>query len=393
MSLRVLVAPSGLKGCLAAERVAGIIASGVRRSASDVDVRELALADGGEGTAATLVRATGGQLLSSAVTGPLGEPLHAAFAILAGAYEGVAVVELAAAAGLSRVPPDRRDPMRTTTRGVGELVRAALDIGAGRIIVGCGDSGVNDGGAGLARALGVRLLDHAGLDIPEGGLGLAKLDRLDLSGRDTRLDTVRIDVACNIENVLTGPQGVAHVYGPQKGASADDVLVMSAALDRFADVIARDCGIDVRLMPGGGASGGTGAGLHALLGGQLVSRYDLLFPFLNVDEALAWADVIVTAEGGLDYKSALGKIPAEIGRRGAAMGKPVIVLAGTLGERADEVLREGVCAYFSFLGRPQSLSDAIRDVESQLGRAAEQMMRTFLAGASLGRSEACGDRD
>jgi len=283
--------------------------------------------------------------------------------------------------------------MHTTTRGVGELIRAALDAGADRIIIGCGDSGVNDGGAGLARTLGVRLIDRDGSDIPEGGLGLARLDRIDLSGRDPRLATVRVDVACNIENFLTGPRGVARVYGPQKGASSDDVLVMSGALERFADVVARDCGVDVRLMPGGGASGGAGAGLHALLGARLGSRFDILFPFLNVDEALGWADLIVTAEGGLDYKSALGKIPAEIGRRGAAMGKPVIVLAGTLGERADDVLHEGVCAYFSFLGRPQSLSDAIRDVESQLERAAEQMMRTFLAGASLGRIEAYAGRD
>ncbi|TXN81284.1 glycerate kinase [Methylobacterium sp. WL8] len=393
MSIRILVAPSGFKGCLDPEHVASSIATGLRRASNGVDIRELALADGGEGTAVTLARMTGGLLRPTRVTGPLGETMDASFAVLGGLHRGTAVVELAAAAGLSHVPRDRRDPMRTTTRGVGELILAAIDAGAMRVIVGCGDSGVNDGGAGLARALGVRLLDRTGRDIPDGGLGLAELDRIDLGGRDLRLAQVRVDVACNIENVLTGPHGVARVYGPQKGASNEDVEAMSAALDRLAEVVERDCGVDVRLMPGGGASGGAGAGLHALLGARLTSRFEILFPFFDVDAAVGWADLIVTAEGGLDYKSARGKIPAEMGRRGAAAGKAVILLAGTLGERSGEVLEEGVCAYFSAIGRPQSLQEAMRDVESQLERTAEQMMRTFLAGAALGRLQIDAGRE
>ncbi len=387
MNIRVLVAPSGFKGCLDPEHVASAIATGLRRASDAVEVRELPLVDGGEGTAATLARVTGGELKPARVTGPLGGELDASFAKLGGVYRGTAVVELAAAAGLSHVPRDRRDPMRTTTRGVGELILAALDAGATRIIVGCGDSGVNDGGAGLAQALGVRLLARSGEDIAGGGLGLAELDRIDLAARDPRLARVPVEVACNIENVLTGPRGVARVFGPQKGASEEDVRAMEAALDRFARVVERDCGVDVRLMPGGGASGGAGAGLHALVGATLRSRFDVLFPFHGVDEAVAWADMIVTAEGGLDYKSVRGKIPSEMGRRGAAAGKAVVVLAGTLGERSGEVLDEGVCAYFSVIGRPQSLEDAMRDVEEQLGRSAEQMLRTFLAGAALGRRQ------
>lgn len=392
MTVRVLVAPSGFKGCLDAEHVAGVIAEGLRRASDRVDVEELALADGGEGTAATLARMTGGTLRPARVTGPLGEPIEAHFALLGGERAGTAVVELATAAGLKRVPRDRRDPMRTTTRGVGELIGAALDSGADRILVGCGDSGVNDGGVGLARALGVRLLDADSADIPEGGLGLAELAHIDLTGRDPRIDRVAIEVACNIENVLTGPNGVARVYGPQKGASAADVDAMSDALDRFADIVARDCGPDVRVMPGGGASGGAGAGLHALLGASLHSRFDLLFPFFDVDTAIARADLIVTAEGGLDYKSAKGKVPAEIGKRGATAGKGVIVLAGMLGEQAGDVLDQGVCAYFSAIGRPQSLEEAMQEVREQLARTAEQMMRTFLAGAALGRRQAGANR-
>ncbi|GJD87279.1 Glycerate 2-kinase [Methylobacterium hispanicum] len=392
MNIRVLVAPSGFKGCLDPEHVASAIATGLRRASDAVEVRELALVDGGEGTAATLARVTDGELRPARVTGPLGEVLDTSFAMLGGTHHGTAVVELAAAAGLSHVPHDRRDPMRTTTRGVGALILAALDAGATRVIVGCGDSGVNDGGAGLAQALGVRLLDRSGEDIVGGGLGLAELDRIDLAGRDPRLARVPMEVACNVENVLTGPRGVARVFGPQKGASEDDVRTMEAALDRFAAVVERDCGVDVRLMPGGGASGGAGAGLHALVGGTLRSRFDLLFAFHGVDEAVAWADLIVTAEGGLDYKSVRGKIPSEMGRRGATAGKAVVVLAGTLGERSGEVLDEGVCAYFSVIGRPQSLDDAMRDVEEQLGRSAEQMMRTFLAGVALGRRQNSGSQ-
>ncbi len=255
MSLRVLVSPSGFKGCLDPEHVASAIATGLRRASETVEVRELPLVDGGEGTAATLARVTDGELRPARVMGPLGKPLEASFAMLGGAHRGTAVVELAAAAGLSHVPRERRDPMRTTTRGVGELILAALDAGATQIIVGCGDSGVNDGGAGLAQALGVRLLDRRGEDIPVGGLGLAELDSIDLSGRDSRLAQVTVEVACNVENVLTGSRGVARVFGPQKGASEEDVRAMEAALDRFAGVVERDCGVDVRLMPGGGASG------------------------------------------------------------------------------------------------------------------------------------------
>ena len=388
MTIRVLVAPSGYKGCLDSENVARSIAIGLKRASDDVEVEELALVDGGEGTAATLARTTGGTLHPVRVTGPIGEPIDADFAMLASHLKGVAVVELASAAGLRHVPRDRRDPRQTTTFGVGELIAAALDRKAHRIIVGCGDSGVNDGGAGLARALGVRLLDDQGDEIPAGGIGLAKLARIDISQRDPRLDQVEIEVACNIENVLTGPQGVARVYGPQKGASESDVAAMSDALDRYAEIIERDCGINVWLMPGGGASGGAGAGLHALLGARLRSRYDALFPHFDVDAAISRADLVVTAEGGLDHKTVIGKIPAEIGRRGESAGKPVIVLAGSLGEGSVDVLDAGISAYFSTIERPQSLEQAMHDVRGQLARLAEQMMRTFLCGAKLGRDQA-----
>lgn len=383
MPLKILIAPSGYKESLDAESVAAAIAAGAVR-AGDVEVVELALADGGEGTAVTLARMTGGQVHRCSVTGPVGDPIESHFAILGTSGDRTAVVELAAAAGLKHVPLDRRDPLRTTTRGVGELIAAGLDAGASRIIIGCGDSGVNDGGAGIASALGARLLDRNGRDIPEGGLGLAELDQIDLSNLDPRLASATIEVACNIQNVLTGPSGVARLFGPQKGASPDDVEQMARGLDLYADVIHRDLGIDVRNMPGGGASGGAGAGLHAFLGATLHSRFDLLFPYFDLDRAIADADVIVTAEGGLDFKTARGKIPAEIGERGRAAGKPVIVLAGTVGDDAAVVLDHGVCAYFSTVERPQSLAEAMERTRDQLELLTEHVVRTFLAGMAHG---------
>lgn len=384
--MRVLIAPSGYKESLDAEAVAAAVAEGVARACPEARITRLALADGGEGTARTMARVTGGEIRAVRVTGPVGEPIDSHFALLGGADAGTAVVELAAASGLTLVPRDRRDPCRTTTRGVGELMMAALDAGAARIIVGCGDSGVNDGGAGLAGALGARLIDSDGAEIDPGGLGLAALDRIDLSALDPRLAEAEIEVACNIRNVLTGPDGVARLFGPQKGASPEDVEALAAGLDVYAAVIERDLGIDVRDMPGGGASGGVGAGLHALLGAKLRSRFDALLPYFELDRHIADADLVITAEGGVDHKTARGKIPAEIGARGRAAGLPVIVLAGTIGEGAEVVMEHGVCAYFSTVGAPETLEEAIERAKDEVALVAEHVMRTFLAGFAAGRA-------
>lgn len=382
--LRLLVAPSGYKESLDAESVASAIAQGARAASDRVHVTELPLADGGEGTARTMARITGGRMIDARVTGPVGDTIASHFAMLGNSDRPTAVVELAAAAGLRHVPNDRRDPMRTTTHGVGELILAAIDEGAERIVIGCGDSGVNDGGMGLARALGARFLDARGEEIVEGGIGLADLDRIDLSRLDPRIAATEVEVACNIANVLTGPDGVARLFGPQKGASPEEVEALAAGLDRYADVIERDCGCDVRTIPGGGASGGVGAGLHALLGAWLISRFDALFPYFDVDAAIADCDLVITAEGGVDFKTARGKIPAEIGMRGRAAGKPVIVLAGTVGERAEVVLNHGVCAYFSTVEKPQTLAEAIEHTREQVTLMAEHVVRTFVAGMALG---------
>lgn len=386
-ALRVLVAPSGFKGSLSAEKVAATIARGLRKVDRTIEVDERPLADGGEGTAASMARVTGGKMCDARVTGPVGEPVDAQFAILGRTMHGdkrTAVVDLASAAGLSLVPEDARDPLSTTSRGVGELICAAIEAGAERVIVGCGDSGVSDGGAGMASALGVRLLDEHDEPIGAGGGALVDLRRIECGARDDRLDDIAIEVACNMENVLTGEEGVARVYGPQKGAGDEAVERLADGLDNYARIVARDCGTDVATSPGGGASGGSGAGLQGLLGATLHSRFDLLFPYFEVEQAIERADLVITAEGSVDFKSATGKIPAELGKLGQRAGKPVIVLAGTVGDGAGDVIDEGVCAVFSILPKPLSLDDAMEETERYLEHAAEQVMRMILAGIGIG---------
>lgn len=309
MPLTILIAPSGFKECLDADAVGDHIATGVLRAAPEAVIIKAPLVDGGEGFTRALVRATGGELREVLVTGPVGDPVSSHFGLLGTDGPRTAVLEMAAAAGLSLVPRDLRDPMATTTHGVGELIARALDAGAERILVGCGDSGTNDGGAGMAQALGFRLLDGAGDELPRGGEALAGLDRIDASGADPRLAEVQIDVACNVHNVLCGEHGVARVFGPQKGASPEQVDTLAAALETYCEVLRRHTGERVCELPGSGASGGLGAGLHALLGATLHPRYEIVMRYLDIEEHLAHADLVLTAEGGIDYQTPAGRSP------------------------------------------------------------------------------------
>lgn len=383
MSLRVVIAPSGFKECLSAEEVCGAIAAGLRRAVPNVTVLEAPLVDGGEGFTRTLVRVTGGCLHEVTVTGPVGMPVPSHFGFLGNSSVKTAVIEMAAAAGLRLVPPSLRDPLRTTTYGVGELIRHALDHGAERILFGCGDSGTNDGGAGMAQALGVRLLDASGRELGRGGHALSSLARIDVSQRDPRLQRVPIEVACNWHNILCGPQGVARVFGPQKGASPGDVALLAAGLDHWAAIIRRDLGLDVALVAGGGASGGLGAGLYAFAGAALHPRYDIVMQYLDLDGLLATADLVFTAEGSLDGQTPKGKIPAEVARRAKRFGVPVIALAGTLGQGAKLNFAHGIDAFSSIIAKPCTLQEAIDNAPSLIRHSAENLMRSVLVGCRL----------
>ncbi|NEE14338.1 glycerate kinase [Streptomyces sp. SID7499] len=378
---RVVVAPSGFKESLSAEAAADAIAAGVRRVLPGAEIDLAPLVDGGEGTALALAAATGGRIVTTAATGPVGETIAAHFALLGGG--DTAVVEMAAVAGLSLVPRGLRDPGATTTYGVGELVRAALDTGVRRILVGCGDSGTSDGGAGALQALGARLLDAEGRELPHGGRELTRLHRIDPTGLDPRLAQVELLVACNPYNVLCGERGVARVFGPQKGATPAQVEELSAALENWAFVLTRDVAVpdtDLRHGPGTGASGGLGAGLAAL-GARLLPRFDVLLDHLDLDARLARADLVVTAEGALDLQTPRGKVPAEVARRAKLHGRPVLALAGTLGEGAGEV--PGVDACHGILPAPMELAEALLRASELLTDATERALRMIVLGTRL----------
>ncbi|GLK79749.1 glycerate kinase family protein [Methylopila turkensis] len=381
--IRVLLAPSGFKESLGVSDVIDEMAKGVAAAAPDAEILRAPMVDGGEGFTETLVELTGGSMRPVTVTGPVGAPVEAFVGFLGGLDRRTAVIEMAAAAGLRLVPRDLRDPGATTSFGVGELIRAALDLGAERILIGCGDSGINDAGAGMAQALGVRLLDAEGRQIGRGGAELARLARVDLSGRDPRLDGVTIDVAVNWHNVLLGERGVARVFGPQKGATPAQVEELAAALETFASVVRRDLGVEFDGMPGAGASGGLGAGLHALIGATLRPRWDVVMAYIDLDQSLAMADLVITAEGSLDGQTPFGKAPAEIARRAKRWNLPVIALAGTVGQGAASTLSVGVDAYFSILTRPCSMDEAVADARRLVREATEQAVRLFALGRRL----------
>lgn len=383
MTISVLVAPSGFKESLTVKDVTDAIANGIARALPDAVVLRAPMVDGGEGTTEVLVDATGGQIHRCRVIGPTGVPIDSHFGILGGSGPRTAIIEMAAAAGLSLVPTDQRDLGKTTSYGVGELIAAAMELDIERILIGCGDSGVNDAGAGMVQALGARLLDAKGNELPFGGGELVRLARIDVSNLHPKLRAVEIDAAVNWHNVLLGERGVARVFGPQKGAIPAQVLALEAGLETMASRILADLGADVANSPGTGASGGLGAAIAGILGGRLHSRYDVLMRYLNFEEQLATADLVVTAEGTLDGQTPYGKIPAEVARRARAKGIPTIVLAGAIGTGFEANLRVGIDAIASAVTRPCSLQEAMRHAYSDLMQAAESATRMIRVGIVL----------
>lgn len=383
MPFRVVVAPSGFKESLSAEQAADCIEKGVLRAFPGSILTKVPMADGGEGFTRALVGATHGTIHPVTVTGPVGQPVQAFVGFLGGCTEATAVIEMASAAGLSLVPRDRRNPCLTTSYGVGELVRAALDLGAERILLGCGDSGINDGGAGMAQALGVRLLDADGNELDRGGAALRQLNRIDISARDPRLAHIRIDAAVNWHNQLLGERGVARVFGPQKGATPQQVEQLAAAMEIYAVCIENTTGLDVGSAPGAGASGGLGAAVLGLLCGSLHPRYEIVMQYLEIDDYIRDADLVITAEGSLDGQTPFGKVPAEIARRAKKAGVPVVALAGTIGKGVRLNLDCGIDAFASILTRPCSLEDAISSAPKLLARAAEDAVRMIMIGTTL----------
>ena len=358
--MRVLVAPDKFRGTLTAAQAASAIAAGWRRERPSDEVDEVPMADGGEGTLDALVAALGGELRTVRVSGPLGDPVDASFGMIVTASGPTAVIELARASGLALVGEARRNPLRASSRGTGELVLAAAREGAGEILVCLGGSASTDGGAGIAAALGVRLLDRAGRPVPDGGRGLLELDRVDATGLEQVVRRIRFVVACDVDDPLTGPRGAARVYGPQKGASPDDVLVLERALAHYAAVIHRDLGIDLRALPGGGAAGGAGAGLVAFLGARLRPGVAVVMDALDVRRRVASADVLVTGEGRLDASSLRGKVISGLLVEAQRAGIPMAVLCG----RSEIEMPEArVASLVERFGEERAMGDARRSLE------------------------------
>lgn len=335
----------------------------------------LPLADGGEGTTRALVRAAGGELKEARVEDPLGRERSAPWGLLP---DGRAVVEVAAASGYSLLRPDQRDPARTSSRGTGQLMAAAFAAGCPELIVGLGGSATNDGGAGIASALGVRFLDAQGQELPPGGLALARLARIELPegslAARLRAGELRVVAACDVDNPLCGPRGASRTYGPQKGASPALVEELDAALSRLEEIVRRDLGLEVGETPGAGAAGGIGAGLLAFCGAELRRGAPLILDAVGFSEHLAGARLVITGEGQLDAQTLHGKLPLEIARRAA--GLPVVGVAGRVEPSAREALyREGFTSLISLSEGPTDLATSIRDAARLLEQTGESLGR------------------
>jgi glycerate kinase len=380
--MKVVVAPNAFKGSLTARQAAEAMAAGITRAVADVEIVQVPVADGGDGLVDVALQALGGAPRTLSVTGPLGEAVEATFCHVPAMR--FAAVEMALASGLALVPPDRLDVMRATTRGTGELIAGALDLGVGRIGVGIGGSATNDGGTGMAAALGVRFLDENGDEVEPAGATLHRIARIDSSGLDHRVRDVRIEAVCDVDNPLTGSTGAAHVYGPQKGATPEQVAALDAGLLHLAEVIEKDLGLQVADLPGSGAAGGLGAGLRAFLGADLRRGVDLVLDIVGLKEKLRGADLALTGEGQIDFQTAFGKAPAGVGAAAKDAGIPCIAIAGSVGERLDNLHAIGIDAVFTLCPGPVSLEKAMAEGARYLSGATEQAMRSFLAGATHG---------
>lgn len=359
----VVVAPGPFKGSLSASGAARAIAAGFRLAVTGVETRLMPVADGGQGTLDALVSAAGGGTRSFTVSDPLGRPVDAPVGLLPG---GTAVVELATASGYERLTDAERDPEATSTYGTGELIRAALDLGASRIIVAVGGSATNDGGLGLARALGVRALDGDGAELAGRGGDLAQVARLELSGRDERIAGTEILVACDVETALTGPEGAAHVFGPQKGADAAAVKRLDAGLGRLADLVRDQLGVNLEGTPRAGAAGGAAAGLVAFLGASLTAGAELVLDAIDFTAALDGAGLCITGEGRLDESSLHGKAPAAVATACGEANVPCVAVCGEVALLPGLVRRAGFAAAFPIARERRPRDEALAETETDL---------------------------
>ncbi|MCL1999899.1 MAG: glycerate kinase [Planctomycetes bacterium] len=376
--MKIVVAPNAFKDSLSADQASEAISRGVKSVLPDAGTVHIPIADGGDGLFNVFNSVFGGEIIDNSVTGPLFNKLEAQFLFIPASK--TAVIEMARASGLALLKPEDRDARATTTFGTGELVLAAVEKGAGHIIIGIGGSATNDGGMGFAAALGIRFLDAAGGEVRPIGEDLPKVSRIDLAGLKIDPAKITFETVCDVDNPLCGPRGAAAVYGPQKGAKPDDVKYLDAGLANLAECVKRDLGKDISLMAGAGAAGGLGFGLASFVNASLRPGVEVVLDMVGIDKELADADLAITAEGRIDFQTAFGKGPAGVGGRAKKYGVPCIAIGGGVLGDVSNLHDIGIDACFSLCPGPMTLEEAMRDGSELLTRAAAQAFRAFLAG-------------
>lgn len=378
--MKILIAPDSFKGSNSSLKVAEAIEEGVYRVFPEALVEKVPIGDGGEGTVDALVEANEGEIVSLQVEGPLGHPVDSFYGIV---DEGTAVIEMAAASGLDLLPVDQRDVLRASTYGTGQLIMHALEQGAEEIILAIGGSATNDGGTGMAAALGFRFLDAQGNELPRGGAALQKLASIDDSRVDPRVRKARFRVACDVNNPLLGERGASAVYGPQKGAGPQDVQTLDAALKQLAKIVELQFGQKVDESPGAGAAGGLGYGLLVFCDASLEKGIDIVLDAVDFNERLENKDMVITGEGKIDGQTAYGKVPIGIAYRAKQKGVPVLVIAGDIGDGIEAVYDKGIDAVMSTVNRAMSLEEAMGNGRALLIDGAERAMRMIRLGMDL----------
>lgn len=373
--MKIVLAPDSYKGSLTAKQACDAMERGIVRAMPDAEIVKVPMADGGEGTIDSLADATGGRIVHCETTDPLGRPAMARYAILGDGE--TAAIEMAEASGLTLIEPDERNPIIASTYGTGLLIQDALDQGCRRFILGIGGSATNDGGAGMAVALGAKLLDADGCDLPAGGGALVRLAGIDLSGMDSRLSDCQFAVACDVDNPLCGESGASRVFGPQKGATPDTAQLLDRSLAHYADVVERDLGKQILQLPGGGAGGGMAAGAAAFLGARLEAGVELVKRAVRFDDRLTGADLVLTGEGRCDAQTVRGKTAYGVAIAAKQAGIPAIVVAGSVGNGVEALYEHGVHAVFSMIDRPMTMGEAVVEADHLLANAAERIVRLF----------------
>lgn len=379
--MKIIIAPDSFKGTFSSKEATDIIARGVKNIFPKALLEEIPMADGGEGTVSALISATNGRIIKIKATGPMGAPADAFYGILGDGE--TAVIESAAASGLLLIEPSNRNPMKATTYGTGELIKDALEHGCRKFIIGLGGSATNDGGAGMAAALGVRFLDKDGNNLGFGGAELSKLNSIDCSGIDKRLRECKIFAACDVNNPLCGKRGASYIFAPQKGASPQDVEILDECLSHYASILKENTGADIINLPGAGAAGGLGGGLVAFLNARLEKGIDIVLRAVSFWEKVKDADLVITGEGSIDAQTAFGKTPFGVACAAKKYNKPVIAIAGNIGEGTEQLYQKGFDLIISTAQGPSTLDYAIKNCETLLVCAAERAMRAVKIGLDL----------